>query len=60
MALKTSAAAWAIRVVKTGEQTETLAISAVLFVLAIKWVYYNRYRKTMKAKNKEETRWKHG
>ena len=30
-----------------GEQTETLAISAVLFVLAIKWVYYNRYRKTM-------------
>ena len=31
----------------TGEQTETLAISAVLFVLAIKWVYYNRYRKTM-------------
>ena len=35
MALKTSAAAWAIRVVKTGEQTETLAISAVLFVLAI-------------------------
>ena len=60
MALKTSAAAWAIRVVKTGEQTETLAISAVLFVLAIKWVYYNRYRKTMLAKNKEETRWKHG
>ena len=60
MALKTSAAAWAIRVVKTGEQTETLAISAVLFVLAIKWVYYNRYRKTMYAKNKEETRWKHG
>lgn len=47
MALKTSAAAWAIRVVKTGEQTEMLAISAVLFVLAIKWVYYNRYRKTM-------------
>ena len=47
MALKTSAAAWAIRVVKTGEQMETLAISAVLFVLAIKWVYYNRYRKTM-------------
>ena len=46
MALKTSAAAWAIRS-KTGEQTETLAISAVLFVLAIKWVYYNRYRKTM-------------
>ena len=45
MALKTSAAAWAIRVVKTGEQT--LAISTVLFVLAIKWVYYNRYRKTM-------------
>ena len=47
MALKTSAAAWAIRAVKTGEQTEMLVISAVLFVLAIKWVYYNRYRKTM-------------
>ena len=54
MALKTSAAAWAAYTDAVNADTpnvspsnKTLAISAVLFVLAIKWVYYNRYRKTM-------------
>ena len=41
MALKTSAAAGAIRVVKTGEETATLAKSTLVFVEAIKWGYFN-------------------
>ncbi len=42
MALKTSAGGLGHQGREDREQTETLAISAVLFVLAIKWVYYKQ------------------